>query len=186
MRRPRPAEVEHRKEREPGRGCRALVRRRWHRWHRERSVRATWTPAPTPPWCPAASPEPSCSGGRRLGALGDGRGRGAVRWGAGGALGVRRGRAGAVSDGSCIVGRAPREDGRGSGCSAHSPASGVGGSLRMARRRSGSAESAGTSGVRHPPREAPPLFRIRHPQSRPAPTPRSPLRGSVEGTGWLC
>ena len=29
---------------------------------------------PTPSWCPATSPEPSCSGGRRLGALGDGEG----------------------------------------------------------------------------------------------------------------
>ena len=107
---------------------------------------------PTPPWCPAASPEPSCSGGRRLGALGDGRGRGLGGHGrrrgglCDGGLGVHWGYSGAVSDGSCIVGRAPREDGRGSGCSAHSPASGVGGSLRTARRRSGSAESAGTSG----------------------------------------
>lgn len=37
--------------------------------------------------------------------------------------------------------------------------------------------------VRHPQWEAPPLFRIQRPQSRPAPTPRSKLRGSVEGTG---
>ena len=163
---------------------------------------------PTPSWCPATSPEPSCSGGRRLGALGDGEGRwlgghGRRRGGlCDGELRVHWGYAGAgpgrVSEGSCIVGRAPREDGRRSGWSAHSPASSVGtaGSKGAAWRlpRDG-AEEAGIGRerghlwkafVRHPQWEVPPLFRIQHPQSRPARTPRSMLRGSVGGTGWFC
>lgn len=121
-----------------------------------------------------------------------------MRWG----LGLHWGYAGAgpgrVSEGNCIVGRAPREDGRRSGWSAHSPASSVGaaGSEGAAwRLPRDCAEEAGDGRerghlwkafVRHPQWEAPPLFRIQHPQSRPAPTPRSMLRGSVEGTAWFC
>lgn len=88
---------------------------------------------PTPPWGLAASPEPSCGGGWR--ALGDGGGGGGLEgaeggeegcalrdWG--GAFGVSaKAGPGRGSEGSCIVGKAPREDGRGSGWSARSPAS---------------------------------------------------------------
>ena len=97
-----------------------------------------------------------------------------------------------------VHGVTPREDGRRSGWSAHSPASSVGtaGSKGAAWRlpRDGT-EEAGIGRerghlwkafVRHPQWEVPPLFRIQHPQSRPARTPRSMLRGSVGGTGWFC
>lgn len=145
-------------------------------------------------------PEPGGPGGgegRWLG--GHGRRRGGL---CDGGLGLHWGYAGAgpgrVSEGNCIVGRAPREDGRRSGWPAHSPASSVGaaGSEGAAwRLPRDCAEEAGDGRerghlwkafVRHPQWEAPPLFRIQHPQSRPAPTPRSMLRGSVEGTAWFC
>lgn len=95
--------------------------------------------------------------------------------------GYAREQMGRGSQGSCIVGRAQREDGRGSGWSARSPAgvwscgwrwSGV-----LARgtapRRAGSVGDGGGGQQGHlwkpfvptPRWEAPPLFRIQHPQT---------------------
>ena len=59
---------------------------------------------PTPSWCPAASPEPSCSGGRSLGALEVERG--------GGLEGTEGGEEGCAMGGWGCIGGTP-EPGRG-------------------------------------------------------------------------
>lgn len=179
----------------------ALVCRERRRWPQGGSMRAVLDPCPTPSWCPAG-PEPSCSGGRSLGALEMERGGGwegtearrAVRWGAGGALGVRRGRAGARERGELHCGKGAAEDGRRSGWSAPGPASSVAAAgsegaawapRGTARRRPGTAGSAGTSGSRLSVTRSggASLFRIQHPQSRPAPPD---MLRALLGTAWFC
>lgn len=117
MQRQRLAAAEHRKRVEGGVAGRACAGRTAGGTGNE-AARSLDT-CSTPSWDPAASPEPGCSGGGcrqgmevgRLGGLGRRR-RGLFAW-RGRILGYARVQSGHGSEGSCIVGRAQREDGRG-------------------------------------------------------------------------